>query len=302
MVRDLRGRGASSFILYLFRPLRHLFSRFALLLFVLLSFGLIFLSKTNHTVTQKISTEITDVAANVSGVALKPVDWLSGATKGVEKYLFVYSKNETLRQENRELQNRLSLLAQVELENRRLRQLLHFVQEPSYRFISARVVGDTSGAFIRSLLIDAGKWDGVKEGQAVVNEQGVVGRVIEVGDHSARVLLLTDINSRVPVISAESGIRCIVAGNNQEHPELTYLLDESNIKSGEHVVTSGDGELFPPGLEVGKVYKSPNDGKFYVQPFAQWNKLQFVSVLDYHYTSKAKKPGDDKEDEPVTVP
>ncbi len=301
MVRNLRGRGASSVVLYLLRPLRHLFSRFAVLLFVTLALIAIFISKTNPSLSEKVSMEFSDVGSRSPHTLLIPIDVTKQFFQDIEKYLFVYDKNAELRLKNRDLENRLSILSQAELENRRLKQLLHFVQEPEYKFISARVVGDTSSAFIRSILINAGKWSGIKTGQAVINEKGLVGRIIEVGNRSSRVLLLTDLNSRIPVITTDSGIRSILGGNNREHPELTYLPESSNIRTGEAVVTSGDGELFPPGLNVGKVYRSPEDNKYYIEPYVSSNSLQFVSVLEYHYPYE-EKVITEEEKIPATAP
>lgn len=296
MVRKLRGRGASSVILYLFRPFRYLFSRFAAILFILLALVGIFISKTQPQIAEEIRMKTADVGSGFTSVILVPIDFVGSIGDAIEKYLFVYDKNEELRQQNRELENRLSLLAQAELENRRLKQLLDFVQEPSYRYVSARVVGDTTSAFIRSILINAGKWSGVQTGQAVINDEGVIGRVIEVGKHSARVLLLTDINSRIPVISAHTGIRSILAGNNKDHPELTYLAEKTKITNGEPIVSSGDGELFPPGLKIGTVYQSPEDGKYYVKPYASSHSLQFVSVLEYRFPEATPTDNEEKEE------
>lgn len=302
MVRKLRGRGASSVILYLLRPFRYLFSRFAAVLFVTLALIAIFISKTQPQLAEDIRMEIVDAGASITNIVLVPLDLVKDLGSAIEKYLFVYDKNEQLRAENRELENRLSLLAQAELENRRLKQLLSFVQEPEYHYISARVVGDTTSAFIRSILINAGKWSGIKTGQAVISEKGVIGRVIEVGKRSSRVLLLTDINSRIPVISTNTGIRSILAGNNREHPELTYLPENSNIRTGETLVTSGDGELFPPSLKIGTIYQSPEDNKYYVEPYSASNSLQFVSVLEYRYPYEENDANQEEDSVPLSTP
>src|SRR5580704_12656089 len=101
--------------------------------------------------------------------------------------------------------------------------LLHFKTEPGIAYISARVIADTGGPFVRGLIVTAGKVDGVREGMAAMTGDGLIGRVIEAGDWSSRVLLITDLNSRIPVTVAGSGERAILAGDNSAMPKLVYL-------------------------------------------------------------------------------
>ena len=116
------------------------------------------------------------------------------------------------------------------------------------------------------------------KGQAVVMNGGLVGRVIETGKSSSRILLLTDINSKIPVISIDSRERSILAGNNTENPKLLYMPKESKIVDGEVIITSGDGDMLPPGLMVGKATKLA-DGSYEVLPFVSWHNIEYVSIL-----------------------
>jgi rod shape-determining protein MreC len=152
------------------------------------------------------------------------------------------------------------------------------------------VIGESGGPFVRTLVLAAGERDGVRPQQAVVGARGLVGRVTDVGSDAARILLITDLNSRVPVLIEESGRRAILSGDNSAMPRLMFMEAEAQISAGDRVVTSGHGGVFPPGLPVGTVTEAEG-GALRVRPFAQWSRLDNVSVL--RYRSPALDPGAD---------
>ena len=138
------------------------------------------------------------------------------------------------------------------------------------------------GTFANSFVINAGSGDNVEKGQAVLNDQGFVGRVSVVAKHSARVLLANDINSRVPIIIENTRTRGILAGGNTQsgqsllsicRPTPTYFIANAWLRLGM-------GAMFPPGLPVG-VVASVNDGGVEVKLFADYHKMEFVRVADY---------------------
>jgi rod shape-determining protein MreC len=109
---------------------------------------------------------------------------------------------------------------------------------------------------------------------------GLAGRIAEVGRRSARVLLLTDINSRVPVLVERTRDRAILAGDNSNHPQLLYLKPRAELRVGDRVVTSGDGGVFPAGLPVG-VVDSIEDGVVGIAPFVDWDRMEYLRIVDY---------------------
>ena len=146
--------------------------------------------------------------------------------------------------------------------------------------VAARVVGDSGGAFVHSVLVNAGGQDGVRKGQAAVNGEGLVGRVAEVGERSARVLLVTDLNSRIPVLLESQRYRAILVGDNSQRPRLLYLSADAKVSPGDRIVTSGHGGVFPPGLAVGVVTLIAN-GDVRVQPFVDWERLEYVRLIEF---------------------
>ncbi len=145
--------------------------------------------------------------------------------------------------------------------------------------MTGRVIG-YGGSFVRALLLNVGSERGVRKGQAAVSGDGLVGRVAEVGERSARVLLITDLNSRIPVVIQETRVRAILAGDNTNRPRLIYLSANSDLAEGQRVVTSGHGGAFPPGVPVGRVVSVGESG-VRVAPFADADRLEFVQLMDF---------------------
>ncbi len=114
----------------------------------------------------------------------------------------------------------------------------------------------------------------------MVNGDGLVGRIVEAGRNSARVLLLTDLNARIPVVIESTRVSAILAGDNTDRQRLIFMPDNARVSPGDRIVTSGRGEMLPAGLPIGTVV-SVADGVARVQPFADWHTLEYVRVLDF---------------------
>jgi rod shape-determining protein MreC len=142
----------------------------------------------------------------------------------------------------------------------------------------ARVVGDSGGPFRHARLLDAGADRGISAGMPVLDEYGLVGRVLAAGRRSARILLLTDLNSRIPVVVAPSGDHAILEGDNSRRPRLGFLPLDPSLAPGDRVITSGRDGLLPPGLPVGEI-ESVDDRGVTVRPFADFDRLDYVVVL-----------------------
>lgn len=236
------------------------------------------ISRTAPDLRNKISSPIADSVAPMLDVLSRPIESLERFTGWFYNLIHIYGQNEELREANARLLQWQQAALQLQAENAALRKLTHYTDQERFRYTSAKVIGDRGGPFSRTALINAGIADDVATGQAVVNPQGLVGRIIEAGKHSARILLLTDINSRMPVISEQSRERSIAAGNNTDTVRLLYLPDDSKLTVGERIVTSGDGDTVPAGLPVGEVTAIHN-GIATIRPYASWFRLEYVSII-----------------------
>ena len=159
------------------------------------------------------------------------------------------------------------------------------VEEQRINFVTSRVIADSSGAFVRSVMINAGRAKDVRAGYPVINADGLVGRVAEAGENSARVLLLTDLNSRVPVVIGGKEVRAILSGDNGPEPRLTYMPQDVSISPGDDVATSGAGGLFPRGLRIGKVIGTALAPR--VELRAKLDHLEYLSILFFEDVSRA---------------
>jgi rod shape-determining protein MreC len=130
------------------------------------------------------------------------------------------------------------------------------------------------------LLVNAGSRDGIAKGQAAFVGAGLIGRVAEVGQTSARILLISDLNSRIPVLVASSRSRAVLAGDNSPHQRLLYLSANAQVKPGDNIVTSGHGGVFPAGLRIGTVTSIGKSG-VRVRPFVDWDRIEDVLLVDY---------------------
>ena len=261
-------------------PIRAWAQRFAFLFLVVAAFALMLLGKADTVLVERARTAVTDAVAPLLELVARPVGTLGDMIDGIEAMTDLRAENEALTRENDRLRNWQTVARRLEAENAALRELTKMMPDSGLRFVTARVIGDPGGAFARSVLVNAGARDGVEKGQAAITSVGLAGRVAQVGVRSSRILLLTDINSRIPVLVGAGRDRAILAGDNTNQPKLLYLAPSIEVNPGDHVVTSGHGGVFPPGLPVGVVTQASETAKR-VQPFVDWAHMEFLRLAEF---------------------
>jgi len=218
------------------------------------------------------------VAAPVGGAISAPVRWTGDAVDYVRGYFFAISENRRLKTELVKAQQTRDQLEALQVENARLRAVLGVRTEPPLPHIAAETIADSHGPFANTRLADAGRDKGVTEGNPVVSEHGLIGRIVGVSDHVSRVLLLTDSESRTPVLLVRTNGRAILSGDGGTAPKLAYVRSSLGLKEGDRVLTSGDGGVFPRGLPVGTVVKGL-DGDWHVALDSDAAPIDFVQIL-----------------------
>ncbi|HUB85373.1 MAG TPA: rod shape-determining protein MreC, partial [Rhizomicrobium sp.] len=183
------------------------------------------------------------------------------------------------KQENARLRQWQTAALVLDDRLKRYQLLLHAVPDPATTSITARVIGRASQPFLDTVIIDAGKEQGVKPGEAVVDARGMMGRIFLAGQHTSWIVLLTDLNSRIPVLIQPGNIQAIMAGDNTRAPTIETLAQMVQPKAGDQVVTSGDGGLIPPGLPVGQLV-ADGDG-FRVALLADPSTIEDVRIVDF---------------------
>jgi rod shape-determining protein MreC len=213
------------------------------------------------------------------GEALSTPGRLTGeGVEGIRGYFFAVSENRRLRAELKTMQAWRDAAVQLRDVNDRYRAILGLKTDPPIPMATARVVTDSRGPFANSRLADAGSEKGIRVGNPVMSENGLVGRVIGVTNGVSRVLLLTDVASRTPVMIDRSNARAILTGDGGPNPKLEYLRGQNPVKNGDLVMTSGDGGLFPRGLPVGVAVKGL-DGRWRVVLASDKAPVDFVRIL-----------------------
>ncbi len=246
---------------------------------VLVSLALLVLSRLDHKVTNQLRWHVTEAMTPVLNTLLVPLEPLRWVKRRAKEHWQLSEKLVQLRQENVKLRNWQWRATELQRKLDTLNGLFRVVEEAGYQFVTARVMANSSGAFVRSALINAGRRQSVRSGYPAVNAEGLIGRIVDAGESAARVLLLTDLNSRVPVRVGAAGTRAILVGDNGPNPRLDYLPANAKVAPGDAVATSGAGGVFPTGLRVGVVVKDRRGLR--VRPAAHLDQLEYVSVLFY---------------------
>ncbi|MEO8926449.1 MAG: rod shape-determining protein MreC [Caulobacteraceae bacterium] len=230
------------------------------------------------------------VIAPVSGVLATPVRWIGGGFDAVRNYFLAGGQNADLR---RKLARALSWRDEaltLRQENARLRGLMGVTTDPPLPVVFARTVVDARGPFSNTRLIDAGASRGIVEGNPALGEHGLVGRVVGVAPNVSRVLLLTDVESRTPVLIVRTNGRAILTGDGGPSPQLAYLRTHDPLRDGDRVLTSGDGGVLPRGLPVGSAMKGP-DGTWRVALDSDASPIEFVQILLFKTFAQLTPPG-----------
>jgi rod shape-determining protein MreC len=243
------------------------------------------LSRLHHSALTEARWRVASWFAPVLQAATVPVEPLREIGRTISSQIDLTKEVQHLRNENRKLSSWQWRAKQLEEKLADLEALAKVVGEQRLEFVTSRVIADSSGAFVRSVMIDSGSNQNVKAGYPVINADGLLGRIVDIGRSSARVLLASDLNSRIPVTVGRTNVRAILAGDNGPEPRLIYLPDGAKIAVGDDVATSGAGGLFPAGLRIGVVTGDPAHPRITMR--ANLDRLEYVSVLFFDNPSRA---------------
>jgi rod shape-determining protein MreC len=259
---------------------RHALARLTLPVMVVAAFGLMLVGKVDTVLVERARIAVYDASAPVYAVLAEPLGKMNRAISEIVGLWGLRDENARLRDENEQLRRWQSIALTLDAENRRLKTALRWIPDPEASYVTARVVADAGGVYAKAALLSVGPNHGLRKGQIALDERGLVGRITEVGSRTARVLLITDMNSRVPVILEGSRAHAILAGTNGPWPRLLYWSEGTVPKEGERVVTSAEANAFPANLPVGTVRYNAN-GVPEIEPDAQLRVLDIVRIFDY---------------------
>ena len=261
-------------------PLRHALARLSVPVLVAAAFGTMLLGKADPPLVDRGRMAVADLLAPIYALAAEPIGAVRGAVSEGGTLLNLREEAARLREENERLHRWQAAALALESENALLRRQLLFVPDPAPRFRTARVVADAGGTYARAVLIATGPSLQVEKGQVALDERGLAGRVTEVGSRSARILLVTDMNSRIPVVLEGSRARAMMVGTNGARPRLQHWPSGMQPGEGDRVVTSAESATFPAGLPVG-VVRLGETGWPEVELFAQLDRLDLLRIFEF---------------------
>jgi rod shape-determining protein MreC len=260
-------------------PLRQSLSKLTLPVLFVAAFGIMLLFKADALLAERARMTTADALAPMFQLLAEPLAAARRVADDAGHMLTIYRDNIRLREENEKLLRWQTVALALDAENAELKENLHWIPEHAPSYVTARVVADAGGVYARAVMLAGGPNHGITKGQIALDAHGLVGRVTEVGARSVRLLLITDINSRIPVILESNGARALLAGTNGPRPRLLYWPEGTQPAEGDRVVTSAEADAFPAGLPVGVVHYVSDVPE--VEPLAQLDRLDIVRVFDY---------------------
>ena len=248
-----------------------------------LAIAIAFVGRTQASIFDSARAKLSDLTAPALLEVRAPLVALEDWVESLGTIFSVYRENLELKRENAELRRWQEVALSLENRVKRYEQLLNAVPEGLMPSITARVIGESNRPFVKTMILNAGTEHGVRKGQAVADDRGLIGRIYLTGERTSWVILLTDLSSRVPVVIESSQRRAILAGDNTPMPSLDLDLaggtaTAETAKAGDRVLSTGDGGLLPAGVPVGVIVKDGDDLR--VSLFAA-SAGDYVRVLEY---------------------
>ena len=250
--------------------------RFSLFLLVIASLVLLFFDSLESKPISFVRSFVKDTIYRGSLITSSPIKGAKYVTTKVSGHLKLFQKYSKLQEDYSQLKNEISKSEFLELENTQLRKLINEQIESNSNLVSSRVMLDKQSPYLNSYVLNSGSNKKIKKGMAVLDGKNFIGRIVDVNFFSSRVLLVTDLNSKIPVVIQPSGHHAILSGHNIKEPTLEYLPEDHKISNKDKVYTSGKEGIFSPGIPIGEA--KVNVDKVSVLLFSDLTQITFVNI------------------------
>ncbi len=258
---------------------RSLKSRVWIAALIALALGLLVLARAKSPWVERLRTTLDGLVAPTMHVVNAPVRGAEKIVSDKASLLTTHEDNQRLRAENETLRHWQAVAHALKAENDNLRRLSAYRPSENVTYVTAQVIAQSPDAYAGTLMIDAGLAQGLASLSPVIDSDGLVGRLVDVGEHTSRVLLLSDSRSRVPVITATTRQHAILAGTGDELLRMTFVGGDSNaIPLGEPIMTTSEGGLIPESVMVGTVFRRDATGLL-VKPIRPLARAEYVRVM-----------------------
>ena len=254
--------------------------RFSLLSLIFISIIFLILGSFNFKIINYVKIGITEIVYRSSFIVSVPENLLKDSYITIQNHNKLYKENEKIKSELEILKAKDLLNEFTILENQRLKNIVDDYLVKSDTII-AKVLSDKRSPFLRSIIINKGSKHKINLGMVVMDGAYLVGKVVEVNYLSSRVLLLSDLNSKIPVIVEPNAVFSILSGTGKNHGIIQYSKKYDDIKSESVIYTSGAGNLFKAGIPIGKINNNFLNDEKNVEFFSDFSQLRFVKVLSF---------------------
>ena len=249
--------------------------RFSLIFLLILSITLLTLGKFNFSVINYIKISVKELVYRTSFIVSVPENYLIDSYINLKDHFTYFDDYQRLKKENKELLSNIEKDNFIISENERLKKIIDDYIIVSDEIV-AKVLIDKQSPFLRSIIVNKGSKDNIKLGMAVLDGEFLVGKVVEVNFTTSRVLLLSDLNSKIPVTIEPEGYQSILSGTGKNDGLIQYSKEEISLESGSTVYTSGSGAIFKSGIPIGKIQEKKK-----VSYFSDFSQLRFIKIIAF---------------------
>ena len=254
--------------------------KFSLLALILLTLTILIFAKYDFRFVKFAKTSLNEIAYRSTFIFSAPENFVKTTYTETKNIFFVYDKNKTLEEKVKELDSKILETNYIISENERLKKTIDDISYLSNEIL-AKVIVDKQSPFLKSIILNKGSKHGAKLGMAVLDEKYLVGKIVEVNFTTSRVLLLSDLNSKIPVDIMPNGTLSILSGTGLNHGIIQYVRDQELIENDQTVYTSGAGGLFKSGIPVGKIEKNLTDNELKVNFYSDYSQLRYVKLVSF---------------------
>ena len=231
-------------------------------------------------INYSIKVKVLDYSSAIISSLYSPINTINNSVNNFYNIMNVYNLNKKLTSEYdnySKLENDLIIL---KMKNSEYKNLLNISDDIEYNFVTSKIISRSNLSYTKSVILASGKNDNITLGSPVIYQNSLLGFINELGNTSSRLISITDGTVKIPSIIFEKNLNIIVSGNNDKYLEILNLNNFPNIKDGDKVFTSGDGNKFPENLFIGTI-KTKKNGDFIVEPSLDINRLNYVYILNW---------------------
>ena len=231
-------------------------------------------------INYSIKVKVLDYSSTIISSLYSPMNTINNSVNNFNNIMNVYNLNKKLTSEYdnySKLENDLIIL---KMKNSEYKNLLNVSDDIKYNFVTSKIISRSNLSYTKSVILASGKNDNITLGSPVIYQNSLLGFIRELGNTSSRLISITDGTVKIPSIILEKNLNIIVSGNNDKYLEILNLNNFPNIKDGDKVFTSGDGNKFPENLFIGTI-KTKKNGDFIVEPSLDINRLNYVYILNW---------------------